>query len=122
MYVAKHAHFRPQRTSLKYGLNRNYGFGVSLGDCADEPELRDLTDQPARLSLRRRPVEMVWPEVVVEGPVTQHVVSGGQDGSGDGADGLLGSPSIAQALKLGLQMSFLQKHQALCSGTESLGI
>jgi hypothetical protein len=88
-------------------LNRNYGFGVSLGDCADEPELRDLTDQPARLSLRRRPVEMVWPEVVVEGPVTQHVVSGGQDGSGDGADGLLGSPSIAQALKLGLQIAGL---------------
>src|SRR5277367_6205069 len=50
---------------------------------------------------------MVWPEVVVEGAITQHVVSGGQDGSGDGADGLLGSPSIAQALKLGLQIAGL---------------
>ena|SRR5450755_5098931 len=92
-------------------LNRNYELGLSLGDCADEPKLRDLTDQPARLSLRRRPVEMVWPEVVVEGSISQHVVSGGQDGSGDGADGLLGSTSIAQALKLGLQMSLLQKHR-----------
>jgi len=55
----------------------NYGSGVSLGDCADEPKLRDLTDQPLCLSLRRGAMEMVWPEVMVKGAIRQHVVGGG---------------------------------------------
>jgi hypothetical protein len=82
---------------LKAGgeLNRNYGFGVNLGDCADEPKLRDLTGRPLCPSLRRRAMEMVWPEVMVKGAITQRVVGGGQDGSGGGAGvetGSAGSP------------------------------
>ena len=64
-------------TSEGLRLNRNYGFGVSLGDCAHKPKPRDLPDQPLCLSLRRSPMEMVWPEVVVKSAIAQHVVSGG---------------------------------------------
>src|SRR5580698_9417100 len=63
--------------SCRWKLNRNYDFGVSVGQGAHEPKLLDLTDQSLRLSLRRRPMEMVWPKVVVKGAITQHVVSGG---------------------------------------------
>ena len=34
-------------------------------------------------------VEVVRPEVMVEGPVFEHVVDGGEHGGGDGANGLV---------------------------------
>jgi hypothetical protein len=43
---------------------------------------------------------VVGAEILVEGAVAQHVVGGGQDRGGDGADGLLGSAPLAQALEL----------------------
>src|SRR3954451_24442934 len=50
---------------------------------------------------------MVWAEILIEGAVAKHVVGGGQDGSRYGADGLLGSAAVAQALELSLKIAAL---------------
>src|SRR4051794_41841311 len=50
---------------------------------------------------------MVWAEILIEGAVAKHVIGGGQDGGGYGADGLLGSAAVAQALELSLKVAAL---------------
>jgi hypothetical protein len=52
-------------------------------------------------------VEVVCAEILVEGSIFEHVVSGGEDGSGDGADGLLGPTPGADAEVLGLEVALL---------------
>src|SRR3712207_9494369 len=47
--------------------------------------------------------EVVGADILVEGAVAEHVVGRGQDGRGDGADGLLRAAAGAQALELRLQ-------------------
>src|SRR5215212_12232606 len=51
------------------------------------------------LPLGGAPVEVVGPEVVVDGAVAQDVPDGGQDGGGDGADRLLRAAALALELR-----------------------
>ncbi len=50
---------------------------------------------------------MVGAEVMIERAVAQHVVDGSQDRGGDGADRLLWSATMTQALELGLEIAGL---------------
>ena len=50
---------------------------------------------------------MVGSKVLIKGAVAQHVIDGGEDRSGNSADGLLGPTAMAQALELGLQVADL---------------
>lgn len=47
----------------------------------------------------------IW--VLIDGSVFEHMVYGGEDGGGDGADGFLGTASGAQAQVLSLQVAIL---------------
>src|SRR5258708_5010694 len=47
-------------------------------------------------------VEMLGTEVLVDGSVFEHVVDGGEDGGGDGADGFLRPAAATQAQVLSL--------------------
>src|SRR5215218_2255042 len=76
-------------------------------DGAGEAELADLAREGFSLRLGRAPVEVVGPEVVPEGAVAQHVPSGGEDRSGDGADGLFRSAALAQPLELRPEVAVL---------------
>jgi len=87
-------------------LNRNLPV-LDGRECAGEAEFGDLAGEAVGLNLRRGAAEVVGAEVLVESAVTEHVISGGQDRGGDGADGLLGSAAVTQALELGLQIAGL---------------
>jgi hypothetical protein len=50
-------------------------------------------------------LEMVAAEVVIHRAVLEHVVDGGQDGSDDGPDRLLGAAPGSDAVELGLQIA-----------------
>jgi hypothetical protein len=52
-------------------------------------------------------VEVVCAEVLVEGAIVEHVVSGSEDGSGDSTDGLLGAAagSNAPPMRIGPEWS-----------------
>ena len=52
-------------------------------------------------------VEVVCAEVLVEGAIFEHVVSGSEDGSGDSTDGLLGAAAGSNAQVLSVEVSFL---------------
>ena len=52
-------------------------------------------------------VEVIGAKVVVEGSGLQHVIGGGQDRSGDGADRLFGAAAGAKAMKLRLEKAGL---------------
>jgi len=51
-------------------------------------------------------IEIGGAEFAPFGPVAQHVPSRGEHRGGHADDGLLGAPSRAQAVKLGLQVSY----------------
>src|SRR6516162_362766 len=65
-----------------------------------EAELGELPDKTARLGVRRAPIEVVGTEVAMRRIGSQHVIDGGEDGSGDGTDGLLRSAPGFQPLEL----------------------
>jgi hypothetical protein len=48
-------------------------------------------------------VKVAGSKVLIKGAVAQHVIDGGEDRSGNSADGLLGPTAMAQALELGLR-------------------
>jgi hypothetical protein len=50
-------------------------------------------------------VEVVGTEIVIEGAVLEHVVGGGEDRGGDGADRLFGAAPRAQAMELRLEIA-----------------
>src|SRR3954447_7399478 len=50
---------------------------------------------------------MVWAKILIEAAVAKHVIGGGRDGGCYGADGLLGSAAVAQALELSLKVTAL---------------
>src|SRR5215218_6419614 len=52
-------------------------------------------------------VEVVGPEVLVDGAVAQDVPDGGQDGGSDGADRLLRTAALAQAPELRREVAVL---------------
>ena len=90
---------------LSQWLGRNHaGCGR---DGAGEAELGDLAREVMRLSLGGALVEVVGPEVLVDGAVAQHVPDGGQHGGGDGADRLLRAAALAQALELRPEIAIL---------------
>src|SRR3712207_1152517 len=70
-------------------------------------EVGELLDEARRSVALGTAVEVVGPEVLVEGAVAQHVVGSGQDGRGDGADRLLRAAAGTQAPELGLQVAGL---------------
>ena len=51
--------------------------------------------------------EVFCAKVLIEGAVFEHVAGGGEDGSGDSADGLLGAASGADAQVLSLEVRSL---------------
>src|SRR5579859_2694744 len=52
-------------------------------------------------------VEMVTTEVLIGGSVLEHVIGGGKNGGGNGADGLLRSATALDAQELGLRIASL---------------
>src|SRR3954466_7701776 len=86
-------------------LNRNQHVCWSDGAC--EAELGDLACEAADLGCGRGASKMVWAKILIEGAVAKHVIGGGQDGGCYGADGLLGSAAVAQALELSLKVAAL---------------
>src|SRR4051812_17069997 len=86
-------------------LNRNQHVCWSDGAC--EAELGDLACEAADLGFGRGASKMVWAKILIEGAVAKHVIGGGQDGGCYGADGLLGSAAVAQALELSLKVAAL---------------
>ena len=89
---------------IEAGLNRNL-IPLERGKGAGESELGDLADEAVGLILGGGAAEVVGAEVLVEGAVAQHVVGGGENGGGDGADRLLGAAPVAQALELGAEIA-----------------
>src|SRR3954452_7565400 len=90
---------------LLTALNRNQDVCWSDGAC--EAELGDLACEAADLGCGRGASKMVWAKILIEGAVAKHVIGGGQDGGCYGADGLLGSAAVAQALELSLKVAAL---------------
>src|SRR3954462_5909952 len=105
----------PNRTGLMGSSNRgslckallNRNQHVCWSDGACEAELGDLECEAAGLGFGRGASKVVWAEILIEGAVAKHVIGGGQDGSCYGADGLLGSAAVAQALELSLKVAAL---------------
>src|SRR3954465_14295488 len=89
----------------KQKLNRNWL--VCWGERACEAELGNLACEAAGLGFGRGASKMVWAEILVDGAVAKHVIGSGQDGRCYGADGLLGSAAVAQALELSLKVAAL---------------
>src|SRR3954467_795434 len=86
-------------------LNRNQL--VCWAERACEAELGDLACEAADLGFGRGASKMGWAKILIEGAVAKHVIGSGQDGSRYGADGLLGSAAVAQALELSLKVAAL---------------
>jgi hypothetical protein len=55
-------------------------------------------------------VEMVVTKVVIAGTVLEHVVYGGKDRSGDGADSFFGTTPGSDSMELGLEIATLLAH------------
>src|SRR5215210_9404502 len=102
------------RKAARARLNRNQL--VCWGERACEAEPGDLAYETAGLGFGRGASKMVWAEILVEGAVAKHVIGGGQDGGGYGADGLLGSAAVAQALELSLKVAAV----FACAGPSAL--
>ena len=64
-------------------------------------------------------VEVVCAEVLVEGAIFEHVVSGSEDGSGDSTDGLLGAAAGSNAQVLSVEVSFLGARGRPCALDQS---
>ena len=62
----------------------------------------EASEQAARVCLFGASTEVVCAEVLIDGPVPEHVVDGGEHGGGDGADCFLRPASAAQTQVLGL--------------------
>ena len=52
-------------------------------------------------------IEVIVPEVLIAGAILEHVIDSGEDGSGDGANGLFGAASGTDAVELGLDVAAL---------------
>src|SRR5437764_9842858 len=87
-------------------LNRNRA-GRGRREHAGEAELGDLAGEAVGLGLWRGSAEVFGAEVLVEGAVSEHVIDRSQDRGRDGADRLLGSAPVAQALELHLEVAGL---------------
>src|SRR5271167_208664 len=72
-------------------------------DLDGESKVLQTVDQAQNVLAFGALVEVVCAQILVEGAVVKHVVGGGEDGSGDGDDGLLGATSGAQAEELRLE-------------------
>src|SRR3954469_24635612 len=67
-------------------------------------------DEPLGLCGFGTLVEMVVTKVMIAGTVLEHVVYGGKDRGGDGADGFFGTTPGADSMKLGLEITTLLAH------------
>src|SRR3954465_1558789 len=67
-------------------------------------------DEPLGLCSFGTLVEMVVTKVVIAGTVFEHVVYGGKDRSGDGADGFFGTTPGTDSVELGLEIAALLAH------------
>src|SRR5215210_271329 len=85
-------------------LAGNHLLYQGLDRVAEGGEMPDEARRPVALGPA---VEVVGAEILEEGAVWEHVVGGGQDGGGDGADRLFRAAAGAQALELGLEVAAL---------------
>jgi len=86
-----------QPSSAATGPSWDGGKGFDLDI---KSKLGELADETPGSRLGGAVIEVIGAEILVEGPVGEHVVGGGEDGCGDGAYGLLGAASGAQAARL----------------------
>src|ERR671916_2072780 len=104
-----------RRTTAPLSRRRHGQVGLILGrnqlglwcDGAGESEPGDLPGEVLGLLLGGAPVEVVGPEILVEAAVARHAPDGGEHGGGDGADGLLRTAALAQALELRAEVAVL---------------
>ena len=64
-------------------------------------------DEPVDVPALAPLVEVIGTEVFIEGSALQHFIGGGEDRSGDGANGSLGTAAGAQAMELRLEVTGL---------------
>src|SRR5258708_27624408 len=76
------------------------GSGDGL-QCCLEAQVRELADEALELGFPRAVVEVGRAEVGVRHAILEHVVDGGQDRRGDGANGFLRAALGLKAEKLG---------------------
>src|SRR5215831_19869303 len=79
------------------GTSSCLGEGLEL---CREAELGELGEQPVGFGLRRASIEIVGTEIAMRQAGFEHVINGGQNGGGDGADCFLRSAPAAQAMEL----------------------
>src|SRR3982074_881849 len=70
-------------------------------------ELGETRDEMLGFGFGRTAIEVVCAEVVVLGAVLEHVIDGGEDRGGDGADGFLRATPVTQAKELSLVVAAL---------------
>ena len=76
-------------------------------ELSGKAKVRQALEQTFCLLLFRTAVEVVRAEVVIAGAILEHVEDGGEDGSSDGADRLLGAASSTQPVELRLHITGL---------------
>src|SRR6516165_4358338 len=87
---------KPRQCSM-IGTSSCFGEGLEL---CRKAELGELGDQPFGFGFRGASIEVVDTEIAVRQAGFEHVINGGQDGGGDGADCFLRSAPAAQAMEL----------------------
>ena len=87
------------RNSATVMRQRGYLNGIS--------EALKAIDEALRLGRSSPAIEVVGAQILIQSSVGQHMIDGGEDRSGDGADGLLGAAPRPQAMELGLKVAAL---------------
>jgi hypothetical protein len=89
--------------------------GAERFDFHSVTEISQELDQSVLLLVLVTTIEVTTAEVLVEGPVLEHVIDGRKDGGSDGYDRLLGAAPGFDATKLGLQVAVLLFHRRPCA-------
>ena len=72
-----------------------------------ESQVLQAVDEVKGLLVFGAMVEVVSAEILVEGSRLEHMVSGSEQGGGDGSDSFFGAAAAAQAVVLGLEVAVL---------------
>ena len=78
-----------------------------VGNLDCKSEVLQAMDEPVDVPALAPFVEVIGTEVFIEGSAPQHFIGGGEDRSGDGANGLFGAAVGAQAVELRLEVTGL---------------
>src|SRR5215468_6742200 len=92
-------------TNSSFWRCHKHGSGGERLDLHSVAEVGQAFDQTCFLLVRGTAIEVIVAEVLVRRAVLEHVVDSGEDGGGDGHDGLLGAAPGFDAVVLGLQVA-----------------